>query len=221
MLNVDGDVQYVALADNGLFCTPSDPTSVTSYQAPGQAAATIDVQLQDQNAGAYGIRISGARASGRVDHFAYSTDGQNYRTMSGNTDWVADPQWGADTGVSVIACADDTSNFCGPASDVQRVRPVLTRASIPDSYDAGSPVTVSAAPQNTGAGPQQYRVTFCPTLNLGINCTSATYAPDALPTVPASGTVTVAAIVDGHEDSNPPTSPVNAAPEPELTTSTG
>jgi hypothetical protein len=220
MLNANGDFQYVALADNGLFCTASDPTSVTSYQAPGQAAATIDVELQDQNAGAYGIRISGARASGRVDHFAYSTDGQNYRTMAGSTDWVADPQWGADTDVSVIACADATSNFCGPASDVQRVRPVLTRAAIPDSYDAGGQVTVSAPPQNVGAGPQQYRVTFCPTLNLGINCTSDTYPADALPSVPASGTVTVAAIVDGHEDTNPPTSPVTAAPEPDPAPST-
>ncbi len=215
----NGDFQYVALADNGLFCVPSAPTTVEGYQAPEQPTALISIRQQDPEAGTFGIRITGATAvpsaNGTVDHYAYSTDGQNYTTMSDRSDWVADPQWGVATRVSVVACADSTNNFCSPPLVQDGLRPVQTRAAIPDSYDAGSQVTASAPPPNAGAGPQQYRVTTCPVLNVGLNCTTGVYPPDALPTVPAQGSVTVAAIVDGHEDGNPPTATVNPAPAPQ------
>ncbi|PZE32322.1 fibronectin type III domain-containing protein, partial [Curtobacterium sp. MCLR17_055] len=221
-LNSNGNFQYVALADNGLFCTPSRAASVQGYSAPGAASADIGVERFSEDDGTYAIRIRNPRAqpspNGSIDHYAYSVNGGGLVSFGGNGSWVTGAAFGSTVSVTVVACADGTSNFCGDGSTVGGLRPVQTRATLPDSVTAGTQLTVTAPPQNAGLQPTGYRVVFCASRYYQLCGEGTVYAPDALPTVedaPLSRYVYVAAIVDGHEDPNPPSASIEAAPEPD------
>ncbi|WNY34532.1 hypothetical protein Q9Q99_04285 [Curtobacterium flaccumfaciens] len=140
--------------------------------------------------------------------------------FGGNGSWVTGAAFGSTVSVTVVACADGTSNFCGDGSTVGGLRPVQTRATLPESVTAGTQLTVAAPPQNAGLQPTGYRVVFCASRYFQLCGQGTVYTPDALPKVenaPLSRYVYVAAIVDGHEDPNPPSATITDAPDPEPT----
>jgi hypothetical protein len=149
-VSADGDYQYVAYADNGLFCTASAPQSVRSYTPPGAATTpTVDVVNTDPGDGVWQLQIGGLNVqSGQADHYQI-----RYSASSPWIDAPTDPTpglgYGDATAVQARGCRGDSVSYCGPASPAHSTAtPVLTQPTIVSSTE-GSPLKVTD-PANDG-----------------------------------------------------------------------
>ena len=132
-----GQYTYFAYAQNGYFCSTSASGPVQSLKAPGAPTFELSVE-QDGASDRYDLRATRLRAtSGTAVRYEFALDGGA---------WTAVPDSGRLTGTDASAynravdvvlrgCRDETSRFCGPASDPVRATPVL--AGFPSAAFAG------------------------------------------------------------------------------------
>ncbi|KQO64696.1 Ig-like domain-containing protein [Curtobacterium sp. Leaf261] len=226
-VTADGEYQYVAYADNGLFCVASAPRGVTSFTPPGMPSAQVG--LQDYGSGLGGtkrtddngnvdVQVSGLTASGRVDHYIVTlSDGTVARVSGGSVGLTPSPsRYGSSLAVSVSACRESSDDYCTTNQDVGSVTPFTAHAS---SIAVDSAGTLSfAAPANSPALPTTYSVYVCTATLLGLPDCGTTYTdadgaqqpykngstmPDGLRSVRVTATVTAGGA--DYVDQNPTT----------------
>jgi hypothetical protein len=203
---ITSQYRYVALADNGLFCTASQPASVEGYQTPDAPTGTVTVDADPGNRQNYVVNL---RADGSTSYLYYSVNGGSSVRFSGTTSIGAGAGFGIESSVVFTSCAVD-GDYCA-SSGPSRGTAYTTHASVTSAV-AGQPPVVRA-PDNNGNSDlaPSYKVEYC-TL-AGIGCTTqkpdngGTYSlSDNVPT--GYGWIRVTATVNGNDDPNPDTVPI-------------
>jgi len=150
--------RYVVYSDNGLFCTPTASGSIETRLPPGQATGSTAVEVRD---GRFDLRVASVSASGIVEHFeARVGSGGWVRVVPGS--WLTSAGdssvYGLDLEVVYRACRDETTDYCGPGSAAEVLRPVNTRGSI-TTCQVGA-VPDSNPPQNANLPTVAYRYSY-------------------------------------------------------------
>ncbi|UBQ01229.1 Ig-like domain-containing protein [Curtobacterium sp. TXMA1] len=192
--------RYVALADNGLFCTASQPADVQGYQAPD--APTGSVERAPQPDAADGTLDLRATAQTSAPYLYYSVGGGQPVRFSGTASLGAGAGYGIPTSVVFTACAAD-GQYC-TSSAAQTATAFTTRASVVSAVVGQAPV-VNAPDNNGRIAADGYQISYCRSTILGDICDDTnptTRAPwttsDPVPSGYSS--IRVKATVDGQQD---------------------
>ncbi|MFZ7088602.1 Ig-like domain-containing protein [Curtobacterium sp. RRHDQ10] len=189
----DGDYQYVAYADNGIFCTASTPQNVRSYTPPGTPTAEASIEnvggstgtWRSDDSGDFDVVVQAFAATGSVDHYVVTlSDGSSLQTTGGKV-VITPARYGAPLAVTVTACRTSTADYCTTNDAVGAVRPVTARIG---SLSGASGTIAFADPVNSPSGTNTYAITVC-SGPLGLQCsakhddgTTAWQKGDTLPT---------------------------------------
>ncbi|BDZ51025.1 hypothetical protein GCM10025867_32660 [Frondihabitans sucicola] len=120
---------YYVYADNGLFCSTSNSSTVPVYKAPGQAQKpTATVAESGAGTGYFDVALTGLAASGTVKSYWLYVDGVDMNRSIGEGAVVtssADASvYGTQHRYAVRACRLQTQSVCGPVSDPVLKTPV-------------------------------------------------------------------------------------------------
>ncbi|MGU3408528.1 Ig-like domain-containing protein [Microbacterium sp. M1A1_1b] len=198
---ISSQYRYVALADNGLFCTSSDVASVQGYQTPDAPTGTATVPTDGLPKQDYGITLTG---SGDGDYLYYSVNGGPRVGFDGSADLGSGAGFGVPTNVVLTTCAT-ADDYCA-STTLPGSTAFTTRASIASAVEGQAPVINAPNNGNAEFAPSAYRIVYCTPGLLGIvSCTDqkpdngGAYGPsDAVPV--GAVEVRVSATVDGHTD---------------------
>jgi hypothetical protein len=159
---ITSQYRYVALADNGLFCTPSQPASVQGYQTPTAPSGSVDTVQDGATAPTWGLR---ATATATSPFLYYSVNGGTPVRFSGSASIGAGSGYGLETSVVFTSCATDGA-YCASGEAV-RATAYTTRASIASAVVGQAPV-VNAPDNNGRIAPDGYQVSYCRTILLQV-----------------------------------------------------
>lgn len=135
---------YYVYADNGLFCSTSNVSTVRVLKAPGKATlGQAALVAGAPNSGYFDVQISGFGASGTTRSYWLYVDGVDTGRVVADGDKVTSQ---GDTSVynsrhsyAIKACRLTTESFCGPVSDPISITPVDANATGDPSYTDGEP----------------------------------------------------------------------------------
>jgi hypothetical protein len=204
---ITSQYRYVALADNGLFCTASQPASVEGYETPDAPTGSLSIDQDPRNGQDFVVNLS-ANSSTRYLYYSVN-DGSPVR-FSGSASLGAGAGFGIQTSVVFTSCAID-GDYC--ASSSASVGTAFTTHASVISAVVGQPPVVRA-PDNNGNGDlaPSYKVEYC--VVAGVGCTAqkpddgGNYSlSDNVPT--GYGSIRVTATVNGKDDPNPDTVPIS------------
>lgn len=195
---ISSQYRYVALADNGLFCTASQPASVQGYQAPDAPTGSVDPAPQPAADGTVGLTATAQRTG---PYLYYSIGGGPRVAFSGSASLGAGAGYGLETSVVFTACAVD-GQYCSSSSPVSATA-FTTRATIASAVVGQAPV-INPPDNNGRLLPKQsdYEISYC---NLAVVCSGTnpkTNAPWTTSDQVPSGytSILVKATVNGQQD---------------------
>lgn len=197
---ITSQYRYVALADNGLFCTASQPASVQGYQTPDAPTGTVEPDGGPDADGAVGLR---ATAQASTPYLYYSVGGGPRVRFSGSASLGAGAGYGLETSVVFTACATD-GQYCASSAPATATA-FTTRATVVSAVVGQAPVI--NPPENNGhIAPDGYRISYCRPELLGSERCSDTNPEtgkawttgDAVPA--GSSAIVVQATVNGQQD---------------------
>jgi hypothetical protein len=198
---ISSQYRYVALADNGLFCTASQPASVQGYQAPDAPTGSVDPAPQPATDGTVGLTATAQRTG---PYLYYSIGGGPRVAFSGSASLGAGAGYGLETSVVFTACAAD-GQYC-TSSAAKTATAFTTRASVVSAVVGQAPV-INAPDNNGRIAPDGYRISYCRPGLLGIGETCSDTNPDtgkawtrSDPVPAGSSAVIVQATVNGQQD---------------------
>ncbi|WIB58839.1 Ig-like domain-containing protein [Curtobacterium sp. MCLR17_007] len=198
---ISSQYRYVALADNGLFCSASDVANVQGYQTPDAPKGTVSVPTDGLPKQDYGIALT---ASGRGDYLYYSVNGGPRVLFDGSADLGAGAGFGVPTNVVLTTCAT-ADDYCA-STTLSGATAFTTRASIAGAVEGQRPVINPPNNGNPAFAPSDYGIVYCSPGLLGvISCTDqkpdnggAYGTSDPVPV--GAVEIRVSATVDGHTD---------------------
>jgi hypothetical protein len=162
--------RYVAYADNGLFCTPSQPASVEGFETPDAPTGNVSVDPDPRNPQDYVVNITADGGSAR--YLYYSVNGGTPVRFNGSTSLGAGAGNGIETSVVFTACATD-GDYCS-SSQPSKGTAFTTHATVVNAVEGQRPV-VNAPDNNGNASPDfvpTYKVEYCTGQLLGgYSCT--------------------------------------------------
>jgi large repetitive protein len=205
--------RYVAYADNGLFCTASQPASVEGFQTPDAPSGSVDVDADGRNPQNY-VLTATATSTGSTRYLYYSVNGGSPVRFDGSVALGAGSGNGVETSVVFTSCATD-GDYCASSKPYTNTA-YTTHATIVSAVEGQTPVV--NPPDNSGnaAFPPSYKVEYCSRV-LGViaNCTEdkADGGKYSLSDPVPSGfdVLRVTATVKGNADPRPDTRDITPA----------
>ncbi|MDM7890373.1 Ig-like domain-containing protein [Curtobacterium caseinilyticum] len=195
---ITSQYRYVALADNGLFCTASQPAAVQGFRTPDAPTGSVDAVQDSGSSPTWGLR---ATAVGTSPYLYYSVNGGTPVRFSGSAALGAGSGYGLETTVVFTSCATE-GQYCASSEPVRAIA-FTTRASVASAVVGQAPV-VNAPDNNGRIGPDGYQVSYCRT-GLVLVCSDTnpdTNAPWSTsdPVPDGYDSIRVKATVNGKQD---------------------
>jgi len=163
---ISSQYRYVALADNGLFCSASRPASVEGYKTPDQPSGSATVPTDGLAQQDYGITVTG---SGTGAYLYYSLNGGTPVRFSGTADVGAGSGFGIATQVTITSCAT-AGDYCS-SSPTYTATAFTTHATITSAI-AGQPPVININNGNADYKASDYGIQYCSRGFLGaLTCT--------------------------------------------------
>jgi len=206
---ISSGYRYVALADNGLFCTASAPADVEGFETPSAPSGTVSVV---QDAGDRSTWTLTVRATSTSPFLYYSVGGGPLVRFDGTASAGAGAGFGLESSIVFTSCATD-GDYCAASGPVTGTA-FTTRATIAGATVGQSPV-INAPDNNGKLTPSGYRISYC-TNGLFGSCSTtnpATGRPWATTDAVPAGfdTIRVQATVSGQQDPDGATRAIQAA----------
>ncbi|OIH93494.1 Ig-like domain-containing protein [Curtobacterium sp. MCBA15_001] len=151
--SIASDYVYVALADNGFFCTASDAAGVQGFSTPPAPTATVTVAQNGILSPDWDLGLT-ASASGKYTY--YSINGNTPVPFQGSADLGAGVGYGSSTVVVVSTCALPDM-YCSETT-AKAATAFTTRATI-TTATVGQALVIDDS--NNGYGSPAQQIAFC------------------------------------------------------------